>query len=82
MLVEVAESSLSKDRRIKAALYAESGALEYWIVDLAAGAIEIYREAVDGAYSKMTRHLRGERIALFAFPDVSIAVEELLPPLR
>ena len=37
LLIEVAESSLQDDRRIKGPMYAAAGVPEYWIVDLAGG---------------------------------------------
>src|SRR5580704_11900392 len=38
LLIEVADSSLQDDRRIKGPLYAAAGVPEYWIVDLVRGA--------------------------------------------
>jgi Uma2 family endonuclease len=46
LVVEVADSSLRKDRTLKAPLYAEFGIPEYWIVDLNANRLEVYREPV------------------------------------
>ena len=37
LVIEVADSSLQKDRRVKAALYAAAGIPEFWLVDLAGG---------------------------------------------
>lgn len=34
LLLEVADSSIKKDKRVKAEIYAEAGAPEYWIVDI------------------------------------------------
>ena len=42
LLVEVAESSLRKDRLVKAAIYAENAAPEYWIVDLSSRSIFVH----------------------------------------
>jgi Uma2 family endonuclease len=56
LIVEVAKSSLSKDRGPKARLYAESGIPEYWIVNLVDGLIEVYTEPRDGLYRRIARH--------------------------
>ena len=40
LTIEVAETSLQFDRRVKAPLYAAAGVPRLWIVDLDAGAIE------------------------------------------
>jgi Uma2 family endonuclease len=44
LVVEVADSSLRKDRKLKTALYAGFGIPEYWIVDLTSNRLEIYRD--------------------------------------
>jgi Uma2 family endonuclease len=78
-VVEVAESSLRKDQRVKARLYAESGVPEYWIVNLAEGRIEVHRDPKDGAYRARTDHGRGEAVTLLGFPDVCVRVDDVLP---
>jgi Uma2 family endonuclease len=40
LIVEVAETSLHRDRRIKGVLYVPAGVAEYWIVNLVEGAVE------------------------------------------
>jgi Uma2 family endonuclease len=44
MVIEVADSSYSRDRRIKAPIYAESGISEYWIVDVNQSQIEVFTD--------------------------------------
>jgi Uma2 family endonuclease len=78
LIVEVAHSSLPKDRGIKARLYAESGVPEYWIVNLVDRLIEVHTEIVGGAYTRVTPRRPGERIALQQFPDVEFAVEDVI----
>jgi Uma2 family endonuclease len=41
LLIEVAESSIRKDRRLKASIYAEAGAPEYWIVDISGEVLRV-----------------------------------------
>jgi Uma2 family endonuclease len=77
LLVEVADSSLMKDRRIKADLYAEGGIPEYWIVDIQAQAIELYRSPASGRYGDMKTAGKAEKLALQAFPDVEVNLMEL-----
>ncbi|MBM3202774.1 Uma2 family endonuclease [Candidatus Woesearchaeota archaeon] len=43
LVIEVADTSLQRDRGIKQALYARAGIPEYWIVNLPERHIEIYR---------------------------------------
>lgn len=46
LIVEVAESSLTFDRREKASLYARAQVEDYWIVNLVSRVLEVYREPV------------------------------------
>lgn len=78
LAIEVARTSLQRDRGPKAALYAEAGVPEYWIVNLVDGLIEVRREIVSGAYARVTPYRLGESITLSAFPDVEIAVADVL----
>ncbi len=41
MVLEIADSSLSRDRGIKRRIYARAGVSVYWIVDVTAGRVEI-----------------------------------------
>lgn len=80
LVVEVARSSRSRDRGIKARLYGLAEVDEYWIVDHEKGVVEVYRDRRDGRWQTMTTHARGETIAMVAFPDVQLIVSEVLPP--
>ena len=53
LLIEVADSSLQRDRGIKRRLYAEIGVPEYWIVDVAMRSIEVHRAPVGGQYAEV-----------------------------
>ena len=46
LIVEVAESSLTFDRREKASLYARARVEDYWIVNLVSRVLEVHREPV------------------------------------
>ena len=81
LVVEVADSSLAQDRITKAAMYAAAAIPEYWIVNLRDDHVEAYRGPDPQArrYTEQRRAVRGETLELVAFPDVRIAVDELLP---
>jgi Uma2 family endonuclease len=80
LIVEVARSSLAYDRRTKAFLYGISDVDEYWVVDQVHGTVEVRRDREQGEWRSITVHQRGEVIAMLAFPDVQIAVADILPP--
>jgi Uma2 family endonuclease len=77
LIVEVAESSLRYDRTRKLRLYARAGIAEYWIVDVAGGAIERYRSPEGETYRERRRAGRGESLAPAAFPDVVMSVDDV-----
>ncbi len=79
LLVEVSDSSLRKDRKLKLRIYAEAGISEYWIVNLVDDGIEVYAEPVDGRYASSRMFRSGEAIAPLAFPDVVLRVDDIIP---
>ncbi len=79
LLVEVSDSSLAKDRRIKTVIYARNGVPEYWIVNLVDDLIEVRTEPQGDEYARLTPYRRGESIRLTEFPDVTLDVDAILP---
>jgi Uma2 family endonuclease len=77
LIVEVSDSSLRKDRRIKTRIYADAGVPEYWIVDVPGGAVEVYTTPIDGSYAVQTRLSRGEVLRPRELPGVAIAVADI-----
>jgi Uma2 family endonuclease len=78
LIVEVAHTSHRKDREVKAPLYAACGVPEYWLVDVPARTVEVHTEPSEGLYTHVELRTAGDAIALVAFPDVAIAVGDLL----
>jgi len=78
LVVEVADSSVPVDRERKAPLYATARIPEYWIVDLPAEVVEVYREPAEGRYRAVTRYGKGDRLTLLALPELQMGVEEIL----
>jgi Uma2 family endonuclease len=80
LIIEVADSSLRKDRLVKAPLYAASGFGEYWLVDVAAKMVEVYRgpSLADSSWKSITRHGREETLAPEAFPEAALRVADFL----
>jgi Uma2 family endonuclease len=79
LIIEVADESLRKDRSVKAPIYAENGVADYWIVNLRSNVIEAYRAPVEGVYTSVTTYAPAARIPLLAFPEIGIAVAEVIP---
>jgi Uma2 family endonuclease len=78
LLIEVADTSLEYDLNTKAPLYARAGIAEYWIVNLISSQVVVLREPVDGVYRSVQVLAPDESVQPLAFPDISIAVSEIL----
>jgi Uma2 family endonuclease len=78
LVVEVADTSLADDRRVKLPFYARAGIAEAWLVDLQHGVVHVHREPSPDGYRVIRTVRRGERLAPLAFPDREIAVADLL----
>lgn len=78
LLIEVADTSLAKDRRVKMPLYARDGVAEAWIVDLVHQRLLVYREPEATGYKVFRTLSRRETISPLAFPGRQVAVAEIL----
>ena len=71
-LIEISDTTIGIGRRVKVPLYAESGIVETWLVNLNKDCLEVYRGSEELILT------RGDRIASLAFPDVVFAVTDIL----
>jgi Uma2 family endonuclease len=86
LVVEIAMSRLGFDREHKGSLYARAAIGDYWIVNLPARLVEVYREPMLDAtapfgwrYRNVTEHGPAEHVSPLAVPTAAIAVSDLLP---
>jgi Uma2 family endonuclease len=78
LIVEVAETSLKKDRGVKTAMYARANVAEYWVVNLQDRLVEVHLDPNAGRYTRTSIARRGDSIALSCFPDVRLDVDRFL----
>jgi Uma2 family endonuclease len=78
LLVEVADTSLERDRGRKLPLYARTGVPEVWIVNRQADAVEVFRRPAPGGYGERRLFSRGQTLASVAFPDLELSVDAIL----
>ncbi len=78
LLIEVADTSVEADRRIKMPLYARAGIEEVWLVDLTTERVEVYRGPAADGYREIRALARGQGIVPQAFPDLALGVDDLL----
>ena len=80
VLIEVADSSLDRDRDWKGPLYAENDIPIYWIIDLESATVIVHcTPRPDGTWRDVGTHQRGDTLTIAALPGVSIAVADILP---
>jgi Uma2 family endonuclease len=84
LVVEVSETTVDFDRNRKGPLYARASIPEYWIVDINARVVEVWRDPgpdPEGqvSYRTVSRHGPDASIAPVALPDRQVAVRNLLP---
>ena len=77
LIIEVADSTISYDREVKAPLYAAAGIPEMWLFDVNKKAIEGYSLPSSSGYKQMRRYEANDTLAMLAFPDVIFKWEEL-----
>jgi len=81
LVVEVADSSLSDDRKIMARIYGDGGIPVYWIINLVDRQVELHAEPISGGYG--SRAVFGADAEIPVVVDSRevgrIAVAELLP---
>ena len=78
LLIEVSDTTLRHDRRIKLALYARFGIPEVWIANIRARAIEAYTDPVNGEYTTRQTFQHGQTATPTAFPDVVLPVSDVI----
>lgn len=77
LLIEVADSSLVRDKRVKLPLYAAEGVREFWLVDLEAKAVEIHKHPSGDGYRDVRRCQGQDVVAPEAFADHTLVVGTL-----
>ncbi|MEG4799156.1 Uma2 family endonuclease [Microcoleus sp. ARI1-B5] len=81
LIIEVADSSLAYDREIKAQIYARSGIVDYWVVNVNERQLHVFREPADDGYQSEVILEETASISPLQFPAFNIAIQELLPPI-
>jgi len=79
LIVEVSDSSSFHDRERKRSLYARSGIPEYWILDVVASRLEVYRDPGEGGYQARLLLEADDSVVPLANSGAAIAVADLLP---
>jgi Uma2 family endonuclease len=79
-LIEYSNTSLQKDLDIKSQIYAEVEIVEYWVVDLQARSLIVFRNPQLGQYADRATYTAGQ-ITPLAFADISISISSIISQL-
>lgn len=77
LVVEVADTSLDRDRGVKLPLYARAGIPEAWVANVIARQLEVHRQPSERGYLDAVVLEPDRDVRLSAFPDVVFRVGEL-----
>ena len=80
LVIEIADSSLRYDSGPKLARYAAAGIPEVWIAGLRAREVIAHANPSGSRYTTVHTYRSGDSISPGAFPDVSLAVDDFMPP--
>lgn len=80
LVIEVADTSLGKDLRLKAPLYAAAGIPVYWLVDVNAREVLVMTDPVDGVYQRVEHARPGDVLTVEGQPAIAVPVAEIVPP--
>lgn len=78
MVIEVADSSVEVDRRVKIPLYARAGIPEVVIAVLPDELVEFHAEAAGGQYQRVSILRRGDQLTSATVPNFRLDVEDIL----
>lgn len=79
LIVEVADTTLYKDRKDKARAYAKAGIPDYWVMNVSKQQMYVFREPDGTNYQQETLLNLDATLSLVAFPDIQVSVRQLFP---
>ena len=79
LVIEVSDTTLRYDREDKRPAYARNGVREFWLLNLQANQLEVYREPVGDRYRNARVCDASETVFPLAFPDVEVRVGDFIP---
>ena len=81
LVVEVADTTLKRDCEVKEKVYARAGIADYWVLDVGNRRLYLFREPTPMGYASHRILTEPASLSPLAFPDISIQLSEILPPV-
>ena len=79
LAVEVSDRTLRRDLGAKKRQYGQAGIPEYWVVNINARTLHVFRQPTKSGYAEEIVLSPEEAFSLLAAPDAVVAVADLLP---
>jgi len=76
LVVEIADTSLTFDLTVKAALYARAGVSEYWVLDVSDRRLVAHRNPRSGRYADVAAYSEHESVSPLAAPQANFRVAD------
>ena len=77
LVIEVADSSIGYDLRVKAPIYAAHGVRDYWVVDAVRQTVRVHRNAVDGVYRDVREYVAADQVTALLLPSVTVCLDTI-----
>lgn len=78
VIIEVSDSTLEYDRKVKMPLYASAGVPEAWLVNLPEERIEVYSDPAGGEYKTVQSYARRQKLQSHALASLRLSVSKVL----
>jgi Uma2 family endonuclease len=78
LAIEISDSTLRFDTKIKGLLYAEAEIPEYWILNIFQNVLEVRSGPANGRYARHQVLRHGQVVSPLRLPDASFWVDEIL----
>jgi Uma2 family endonuclease len=78
LVIEVSDTTLEYDMKVKVPLYARAGIPEAWLVNLTGERIKAYADPAEGAYQTITSYARGEKLQSRSLAALRVSVADIL----
>ena len=76
--IEVADTTVESDRKVKLPSYARAGIPESWLVDLVSDRIEVHTQPAGGIYQEVRLVPRGQRVASRVILQLKLKADDIL----
>lgn len=78
LIIEVADTSLDYDRKVKLPMYAGASILEVWLVDIPNDRIEVHKQPLKDIYQEVRYVGRGQDLYAQSFPGLNLKADDIL----